>query len=225
MSTTPPPPDPTPIPGGAHCKSIRYTVQPAPYPATPSTMDPTGAPTHFPAIDVCHCNTCRSITTAVFNTWLGIPISWVSFHLRNTTPSSSSSSEDETIMEVDGQSLLDQYLVANPRHPRQPEQDVVRYPESTLTYYSTSEGVLRSHCGKCGTGIFFVATGDVEGSRREMEWKVRDMVHLLWGTMDRAHFEEERVQPKVHSWFGDAVGFVKRGVKDGEGWGELRAEW
>ncbi|EPE30019.1 Mss4-like protein [Glarea lozoyensis ATCC 20868] len=197
--------------GGCFCSAIRYTIQVPPLSARPiipvEKDEPIGVQdevtARLPLIDLDHCNSCRRISGSVLEFWLIIPQSWVRFSLLPKDPACGHA-EPATVDVVTGKSEI---------------------LESTfLSSYSSSEGVKRSFCGRCGTNLTFhyTALGGMAKAAREkgVEWEPHMDVTL--GSLDREGLEMEGMRPTEVAFPEDGIGWVKRLLKEGE---KCFSEW
>jgi hypothetical protein len=197
--------------GGCFCSAIRYTIKVPELSARPiipmekdepiGTQDEVTA--RLPSIDLDHCNSCRRISGSVLEFWLVLPQSWVRFSLLHKDPPSSGDAHAEppTLDVLTGKSELLQ--------------------STFLSSFSSSKGVNRNFCGRCGTNLTFhyTATGGLGGmskaaKEKGMEWEPH--MDLTLGSLDQEFLEIEGMRPTEVAFPEDGIGWVKRWLKEGE---------
>ncbi|PMD16174.1 hypothetical protein NA56DRAFT_692922 [Hyaloscypha hepaticicola] len=155
--------------GGCDCKSIRYPIS---IPELSARLilpheDPTGAEVRSPEIFLEHCDKCRRVSGALLQAWLSCPQEWVEW---GTT----SAEKPPTFTRLNTADLTSSQPGNLP-----------------IINYASSERIIRSFCGKCGTNLLYM---------REHQSKENPvpMVDIVLGSLDGESLERQGVRPDRH---------------------------
>lgn len=180
--------------GGCHCGSVRYSTEYSDKHdaevATPTINISNGA-----HVDIDHCGTCRKASGSLICVWYIVPMHWASFSL--STPGG--------LKRLSAKQLLEH--VHSGRFAETAYGGA--YPESSLGLYSSSAGVVRGFCKKCGTSIFYAKNGSEDLVK---EWK-HQSIDFTAGSLDSDVLED--VRPVEQSHLGHGIGWVVEWCKTG----------
>ena len=173
--------------GGCDCKSIRYKIS---IPELSARLilpheDPTGAEVRSPEIFLDHCDKCRRVSGALVQAWFSCPQDWVEW---GTT----SAEEPPTFTRLNTADLTSSQPGNLP-----------------IINYASSEGVIRSFCGKCGTNLLYMR-------ERRPEEDDTLMVDIVLGSLDGESLERQGVRPDRHFYWDSGVNWIKKLVTEGD---------
>jgi hypothetical protein len=188
--------------GGCFCTAITYTISvpalplrpPIPRPPINSIGPLTETTKHFPIISFDHCTSCRRISGTILESWFICPQSWVQFSLEPRPSAARSSSDRITPPTLEYTQTTNDLLAS-----------------TYVSYFSSSEDVHRTFCGRCGTHLSYRYSGPEEGVEGEYPF-----LDIPLGTLDRESLESEGVRPARHGWWDDGVEWVRRLVTEGD---------
>ncbi|PVH75770.1 hypothetical protein DL98DRAFT_518462 [Cadophora sp. DSE1049] len=194
--------------GGCFCSAIRYMISVPSLEARPKIpsdpkkeiFPPNKVSERLPMITLDHCTSCRRIAGTIIESWFICPQAWVQFTLQpRTTTGAGTTSPDESITPT-----MMEYLM--------PDKDL--QDKTYLSYFSSSEDVNRTFCGKCGTHLTYYCS-DAPGTMPTREhWG--PYFDVAGGTLDREFLEMDGYRPNRYGWADDGISWVKRLLKEGE---------
>lgn len=216
------PPDPLTLTGGCFCSAIRYTISipaladrppaiPDPVAPSPDGKGTQSAPTQLPIVDLDHCESCRRACGSLFQTWIILPLDWVSFSL--VKRESGQGVRGPLDNRHDGEGGEDE--ASNLLKPDTASVGVPNDELRSQTYlgaYCSRPNRNRTFCARCGTGVTFFYDGE-----RPPEHSGPRSIDIALGTLDKASFETEGLRPDRHSWWTDGVRWVQGLVREGDG--------
>ncbi|KAG4418364.1 hypothetical protein IFR04_008506 [Cadophora malorum] len=196
--------------GGCFCSAIRYTISIPELEARPKIPNdpkkeifpPKKVSERLPMITLDHCTSCRRIGGTIIESWFICPQAWVQFTLQNrcATGNPASTSPDDSVKPT-----MMEYLM--------PDRELQE--KTYLTYFSSSEDVNRTFCGKCGTHLTYYCSDPpaaIPPSR--LHWG--PYFDVAGGTLDREFLEIEGYRPNRYGWAEDGISWVKRLLREGE---------
>jgi len=173
--------------GGCDCKSIRYTIS-VPQLASRRSLpyeDSSGAKLRPPQIYFDHCDKCRRVSGALVQAWFGCPQEWVEWGI--TSP------------------------IDPPTFTKLNTSDLISTQTDNLPIinYVSSEEVIRSFCGKCGTNLSYVCE-----SRKQTN--ATPMVDIVLGSLDGESLNQPGVRPDRHFYWDSGVDWIRKIITEGD---------
>lgn len=209
--------------GGCFCSAIRYVVSvPAledrpKLPILPSSdvriIPQNETNERLPMIDVDHCTSCRRISGSVIQLWFIIPQTWVQFSLL----SRASEAPPPRIGPFDLSTTTTEPVIKPSTI-----QVLTGVPELLSTTYlakfSSSEGVNRNFCGRCGTNLTFhyerLGGMAKEAANQGLDWAAH--MDISMGSLDTESLETEGLRPAERVHVADSIGWVEKWLREGE---------
>jgi hypothetical protein len=198
------PSTPFEVHGGCFCTAITYTISIPALESRPLLREPPRRPfgpqttvsDRLPLISIDHCNSCRRVAGGVIQVWFICPQKWASFSLL------SRSANSEAEQRITSNSTAD---VLRPSKELEESTFVKRF--------DSSEHAHRIFCGRCGTPLSFLYSGDDDEMVKEENWGPHFDVAL--GTFDRESAEIEGMRPGRQGWYKEALPWVKQVLEEG----------
>ena len=198
--------------GGCFCSAIRYTICVPELESRPKIpgdpkkeiLPPNKVTERLPMITLDHCTSCRRIAGTIIESWFICPQAWVQFTLQPRSTSKSGGVSDASPDRLLAPTMIE-YLM--------PSEELQE--ETFLTYFSSSEDVNRTFCGRCGTHLTYYCSDPpaaIPPSR--LHWG--PYFDIAAGTLDRECLEMDGYRPNRYGWAEDGISWVKRLLKDGE---------
>ncbi|KAE9378255.1 hypothetical protein N431DRAFT_435418 [Stipitochalara longipes BDJ] len=198
------PSTPFEVHGGCFCNAITYTISIPALESRPLLREPpkrpfgpqTSASERLPLISIDHCNSCRRVAGGIVQVWFICPQKWAAFSLLSRNPTSGT---EEQITSKSTAEVL------------RPSKEL---QESTFVKgFDSSEHAHRIFCGRCGTPLSFLYSGDDDDMVKEENWGPHFDIAL--GTFDKESTEIEGMRPGRQGWLVDGIPWVKHVFEEG----------
>ncbi|KAJ9646478.1 hypothetical protein H2199_002527 [Coniosporium tulheliwenetii] len=155
--------------GGCFCSAIRYTISiPALADRSPAIPDPVApssdgkgtqpAPTKLPIIDLDHCESCRRACGSLFQTWIILPLDWVSFTLVKRDSGHGVEGPLSNTADAEGKDDTTSLLKPDTTSVAVPNDEL--RSQTYLGAYRSRPNRNRTFCTRCGTGVAFFYDGE-----------------------------------------------------------------
>ena len=194
------PSTPFTLQGGCFCKAISYTISIPALSSRPPLDKPPVLPfgpqseasKRLPIIGLDHCNSCRRVSGSIIQCWFICPQRWATFSLL-------SRSSEERITSTPTAEVL------------RPTKEL---EESTyIKAFDSSTHAHRTFCGRCGTPLSFLYSGEDDEMVKEENWGPH--FDIAFATFERESLEVEGMTPGRQGWREDGIGWVKRVFDEG----------
>jgi hypothetical protein len=195
------PPEAVTISGGCNCSAIRYRVSIpciSERPIHPTFNVASGKElVRLPFVCVDHCNDCRRATGALLGVVLCSPTSYVEISLLPApeTPTNNAIPEDDQRTWVPAEEIFP---------PGTKSRD-----NTTLSFYTSSEGRTRAFCSNCGTQFGYSAYPYPKPWPR--------MLDIWIGSVDQKDLEKEWLVPERHLWWDVGIEWIRKFGAEGSG--------
>lgn len=195
------PPEAVTLSGGCNCSAIRYRVSiPAisDRPLHPAFNTASGKePVRLPFVCIDHCNDCRKATAALLGVVLCSPTSYVEM---STLPQLEEGKE-----RVEKKDEERDWFPATEIFP----PGIKSRDNTTLSFYTSSEGRTRAFCSSCGTQFAYSAYPYPDPWPR--------MLDIWIGSVDQADLEKEWLVPERHLWYDVGIEWIRKFGSEGSG--------
>ena len=195
------PSTPFEVHGGCFCNAITYTISIPSLSSRPLLREPpkrpfgpqTTASERLPIISIDHCNSCRRVAGSIVQVWFICPQKWAAFSLKSRAEG--------------GERITSK----SPAEVLRPSKEL---EETTFVKgFDSSEHAHRIFCGRCGTPLSFLYSGDDDEMRKEQNWGPHFDVAL--GTFDKESAEIKGMRPSRQGWYADGIPWVKQVLEEG----------
>jgi hypothetical protein len=132
--------------------------------------------------------------------WFICPQPWATFSLLSRNPTSSTSANEERISSFSTAAVL--------RPPKELEESTF------IKGFDSSEHAHRTFCGKCGTHLSFLYSGDDDEMAKEENWGPH--FDIAVGTFEKQSLEMKGMRPGKQGWYAEGIEWVKRVFDEGE---------
>jgi hypothetical protein len=187
--------------GGCFCNAITYTISIPALASRPLLREPAKRPfgpqtagtERLPLISIDHCNSCRRVAGGIVQVWFICPQKWAAFLLAS-------------------RSDVEERITSKP--PAEVLRPSKELEETTFVKgFNSSEHAHRTFCGRCGTPLSFLYSGDDDEMANEENWGPHFDIAL--GTFDKESTEIEGMRPGRQGWYAEAIPWVKQVLEEG----------